>query len=987
MAPISGTGESENVHVEGGCTGLHLHGTTDATFDGGQFNVENQVVAKGEGCNCPKGVQCLHVTGTLVTNYSASVTIGMPSAPGGLNDCEKAKVESFLQTVLLPHEQDHQTRFKTYDGQTRNPVDVTGCGQAEVLSKVKAIQESENQARKAAARALSGAIDPFVRTVDCSECQKAPDAGAPAKPNAEGGAQRTSSRADTGMEAPPIVEDVLATPGQPLAESARRTLEPGFGQDFSGVRVHDDSRAAESASAVSALAYTVGNHIVFGAGQYSPGTNDGNRLLAHELTHTIQQTGGMQSAVPPVDSAHRLSSEIRSQASRALIQRDVDSDDYKQGYQDGLSGGESNAGPRDGDALTDYGEGYAKGHYELSQQSSTPAPEDQTGPPAPSQGPPPAPADKPSTSASNATSLDQEYNAAVQKPDWQTAAEKLNGFNREDIQTRLAQLNADQVAALYKGAIDNPRVGKDSQVAQMTAPGTAPASTPAPASSTPASTTTPASPPEPGPPQMVQSFWGWVAEGNWPQAAETLNGFNETDIRTLLSRCSPDKVPCTSDQIALIHKGALDNPRVGPKAQVALLTESATPAEEAQDEVAHWDNAQKFHESVSKAITKLGGKFEEQLKGLLEPESVALFLALLALQATPGGWLVDLAVIGIEAYLIGSAVFQGVSLLLDFINGTVNAKSHAQLEKAGGALAGALAILGIGILMALLFDKGKGEPEPAKGPTGEVELKPGEAPSAEKPPSGKEVPPGTPPEPTPHEDPATGLKIVDEAPSADEQRTIKITEDGECEVCASPCEDIRNKYSKQLTENPDLAAKLDDASRLTDVKAQEAAFKQVEQQLADAKAAEDPAKKPDVNPAQSVSILLEDITDGPHGPERPMKDVVARMWKIDPATGKPTPQGRWLSREGAESSVSGLDVPNMIKGKAYSVPIPEGTGEVVRPVGEYPPTSTPKSELYHEEPADRALVVRQGDKIHCFPIGPEHPAYNQPAPMTSASKP
>ena len=56
--------------------------------------------------------------------------------------------------------------------------------------------------------------------------------------------------------------------------------------------MHDDSKAAESASAVNALAYTVGNHIVFGAGQYSPGTLDGNRLLAHELTHTIQQTGG-----------------------------------------------------------------------------------------------------------------------------------------------------------------------------------------------------------------------------------------------------------------------------------------------------------------------------------------------------------------------------------------------------------------------------------------------------------------------------------------------------------------------------------------------------------------------------------------------------------------------------------------------------------------------------------------------------------------------
>lgn len=233
IAPITGIGEPENVHMEGGCDGLHLHGTTDATFDGGRFSVENQVLAKGEGCNCPQGVQCLHVTGTLVTTYSASVTIGMPPLPGGLNDCEKAKVQDFLRNVLLPHEQDHRARFKTYDGQTRNPINTTGCGQTEILSNVKAIQESENQVRKDAARALSAAIDPFQRTVDCSDCQKPPNAGAPAKPDA--GAQRLPSGGDTGMEAPPIVEEVLAAPGKPLAEFARRTLEPGFGHDFSGV--------------------------------------------------------------------------------------------------------------------------------------------------------------------------------------------------------------------------------------------------------------------------------------------------------------------------------------------------------------------------------------------------------------------------------------------------------------------------------------------------------------------------------------------------------------------------------------------------------------------------------------------------------------------------------------------------------------------------------------------------------------------------------
>ncbi len=88
---------------------------------------------------------------------------------------------------------------------------------------------------------------------------------------------------------PPIVHDVLHSPGQPLDASTRAFMEPRLGHDFSKVRVHSDTKAAESARAVSALAYTVGKDVVFGAGQYVPGTREGKRLMAHELTHVVQQ--------------------------------------------------------------------------------------------------------------------------------------------------------------------------------------------------------------------------------------------------------------------------------------------------------------------------------------------------------------------------------------------------------------------------------------------------------------------------------------------------------------------------------------------------------------------------------------------------------------------------------------------------------------------------------------------------------------------------
>lgn len=91
------------------------------------------------------------------------------------------------------------------------------------------------------------------------------------------------------FDAPPIVQAVLQGAGRPLDAATRAALEPRFGHDFSTVRVHTGVHAAESARAVGALAYTVGRQIVFGAGQYRPGSRAGQRLLAHELTHTIQQ--------------------------------------------------------------------------------------------------------------------------------------------------------------------------------------------------------------------------------------------------------------------------------------------------------------------------------------------------------------------------------------------------------------------------------------------------------------------------------------------------------------------------------------------------------------------------------------------------------------------------------------------------------------------------------------------------------------------------
>ncbi len=88
---------------------------------------------------------------------------------------------------------------------------------------------------------------------------------------------------------PPMVHETLRSPGQPLDSDTRSFMESRFGHDFRDVRVHNDAKAAESTRAVNALAYTVGQDIVFGAGQHTPETSRGQKLMAHELTHVVQQ--------------------------------------------------------------------------------------------------------------------------------------------------------------------------------------------------------------------------------------------------------------------------------------------------------------------------------------------------------------------------------------------------------------------------------------------------------------------------------------------------------------------------------------------------------------------------------------------------------------------------------------------------------------------------------------------------------------------------
>lgn len=135
------------------------------------------------------------------------------------------------------------------------------------------------------------------------------------------------------------VDQALSSGGSPLGGPTQQMMESRFGHDFSQVRIHTDTRADESAEAVQARAYTVGSDIAFRSGEYQPESSDGQRLLAHELTHVVQQggaSGGLQAkmevsqpgdpaeveADSVADAVMRASDSEVSSVQRKAIQRE-----------------------------------------------------------------------------------------------------------------------------------------------------------------------------------------------------------------------------------------------------------------------------------------------------------------------------------------------------------------------------------------------------------------------------------------------------------------------------------------------------------------------------------------------------------------------------------------------------------------------------------------------------------------------------------------
>jgi hypothetical protein len=176
-------GSGKPGHHTGMAQSLRLEGRTDATFDGGSFSTQGVRRTAATGCGTCTDDQCIHVSGTIVARYRVTTTVTLPRVSDfpDLTSCQRTRVQSAINNVLAPHEQQHVAAFRTYNGTTRTPFDVSLC-LGEFDSTIASMFQTEASARQSSAQSASDALDPFHFDVDLNCEDRRQSTGPPEQP-------------------------------------------------------------------------------------------------------------------------------------------------------------------------------------------------------------------------------------------------------------------------------------------------------------------------------------------------------------------------------------------------------------------------------------------------------------------------------------------------------------------------------------------------------------------------------------------------------------------------------------------------------------------------------------------------------------------------------------------------------------------------------------------------------------------------------------
>ncbi len=504
------------------------------------------------------------------------------------------------------------------------------------------------------------------------------------------------------VEAPPSVHQVLRSPGQPLDAHTRAFFEPRLGYDLSQVRVHTDAQAAQSARAVNALAYTVGDRVAFAAGQYSPRSTEGQRLLAHELAHAVQQGSNSplrhNGGYPAVSgSAPKFS---RAAAPIVAREPDPDTEAKRQDYENSVTAGnwEHAAEVLNAFNIDDIHRMLPKPVSQIASIYVGAIANKAVGP------------DSNVAQVTRWASLDVNYRENLGAGEFGEAAKNLNGFSPDDIKARLRKLNRGQIQSLHDGAVKNPDVGPDSNVAQITGQmlGAQPKQQAAP-------------PPVAEAKQQDQGADQEIADAGAPPQDQELQAKAAAEAhRTEQLECVIRLTGCGGDR-----SGALDQPEVDQKnetckQQTGYAGENIFPTNEEcknppkigpeekpscpseeDPEITKLSSEQKLSRAWEAAKGHLGADAIAALDGFFSPGNIAQMIAFavvfIAVEGTPVGWIAD----AITLIFVGQLLFEIVGDLLEFF-AAMKAVNTCQIDQAGHALSQAIIVGGIMAIVELL---------------------------------------------------------------------------------------------------------------------------------------------------------------------------------------------------------------------------------------------------------------------------------------------
>lgn len=504
--------------------------------------------------------------------------------------------------------------------------------------------------------------------------------------------------ADVPSQSPAHVSNAVSAGGDPLDGGSRSFFEPRLGYDLSSVRIHTDSTAAESARAIDAKAYTIGNNIVFGKGEYQPDNQSGKHLLAHELAHVTQSANG---------SAQINRNTIYRQPAAAAANERI----LLGLPKGGLSLKSTPEHKKDNNlpaALVENGDKIVVKNDNVknipSVKNGTWAWIDVPGKTSPQK-------DYPVMHGFIETKYFNEVPRAEAVPDQgaaspqpqQAVEPKKNPFGPSMLSDKELEYEINLMRAWLTEHTDakvaenlavyeaeaGERINKERKAAEAANPPAAAAEPEADIGDLESALYTLKNGVYVSP--MDQGAGdGSRAEGPTDTANSALNSVDEKFL-----------VPAT-DEMA-------DNPVLRLEASIKQL--EIRIAKQKQS-IAGWSSEAKLKKAVESAIGQLGGELGERLKELLTPESLAIMaafvIAYVVSQTTPIGWLADILIAGMIAatiLMVGSEAIEIVKLLIQFVDKAESAKSQADIDAAGKALATAITKAGVDVILAILLHK------------------------------------------------------------------------------------------------------------------------------------------------------------------------------------------------------------------------------------------------------------------------------------------